>query len=126
MLPVEIVPIPDALILRARGSELLILTNHVLALKGLKSAGDFSKYFLEQALVNRPARKLFGSWLRKDATLWSSIFKAIQLIEMSPDADKSASKAASTTASIRAAAHATTVVATPSKNSAAKTVGCTC
>lgn len=81
MLPVEIYPIQDAMVLRARGSELLILANHVAALKNLKSAGDFAKYFLDEALVNRPARKLFEAWLRKDGSLWSRIYKTVQTIE---------------------------------------------
>ena len=81
MLPVEIHPIQDALVLRARGSELLILSDHVAALKKLKSAGDFSKYFLQEALVNRPARKLFEAWLRKDGSLWARIYKTVQTIE---------------------------------------------
>lgn len=83
MLPVEIHPIQDALVLRARGSELLILANHVAELKKLKSAGDFSKYFLHEALVNRPARKLFEAWLRKDGSLWARIYKTVQTIESS-------------------------------------------
>lgn len=83
MLPVEIHPIQDALVLRARGSELLILANHVAELKKLKSAGDFSKYFLHEALVNRPARKLFEAWLRKDGSLWARIYKTVQTIETS-------------------------------------------
>lgn len=83
MLPVEIHPIQDALVLRARGSELLILADHVAELKKLKSAGDFSRYFLHEALVNRPARKLFEAWLRKDGSLWARIYKTVQTIESS-------------------------------------------
>jgi len=83
VLPVEIHPIQDALVLRARGSELLILADHVTELKKLKSAGDFSRYFLQEALVNRPARKLFEAWLRKDGSLWARIYKTVQTIETS-------------------------------------------
>lgn len=86
MLPVEIHPIQDALVLRARGSELLILADHVAELKKLKSAGDFSRYFLHEALVNRPARKLFEAWLRKDGSLWARIYKTVQTIESSASA----------------------------------------
>lgn len=83
MLPVEIHPIQDSIVLRARGSELLILSSHVAELKKLKSAGDFSRYFLHEALVNRPARKLFEAWLRKDGSLWARIYKTVQTIESS-------------------------------------------
>jgi hypothetical protein len=100
--PVEIYPIQDAIVLRARGSELLILADHVTALKKLKAAGDFSKYFLNEALVNRPARKLFEAWLRKDGSLWARIYKSVQTIEPNPAA-KSDSKAAAVTESIREA-----------------------
>jgi len=90
LLPVEIHPIQDALVLRARGSELLILSDHVAALKKLKSAGDFSKYFLQEALVNRPARKLFEAWLRKDGSLWARIYKTVQTIESNNSAPPAA------------------------------------
>jgi|688.fasta_scaffold39459_3 hypothetical protein len=86
LLPVEIHPIQDAIVLRARGSELLILADHVAELKKLKSAGDFSRYFLHEALVNRPARKLFEAWLRKDGSLWARIYKTVQTIESSASA----------------------------------------
>ena len=77
MHPVEIMPIQDSLVLRARGSELLILSQHITELKQRKSPRDFSMYFTAEALVNRPARKLFESWLRKDGTLWQRLFKSI-------------------------------------------------
>ena len=103
MLPVEIYPVQDAIVLRARGSELLILADHVTALKKLKSAGDFSKYFLNEALVNRPARKLFEAWLRKDGSLWARIYKSVQTIESNPEAasDQTPSKSVAVTESIR-------------------------
>ncbi len=104
MLPVEIHPIQDALVLRARGSELLILADHVAELKKLKSAGDFSKYFLDEALVNRPARKLFEAWLRKDGSLWARIYKTVQTIESSNSAHTSPDKPAAVAQSIRVAA----------------------
>jgi len=106
LLPVEIYPIQDAIVLRARGSELLILADHVTALKKLKSAGDFSKYFLNEALVNRPARKLFEAWLRKDGSLWARIYKSVQTIESNPEtaSDQTQSKSVAVTESIREAA----------------------
>jgi hypothetical protein len=64
-------------VLRARGSELLILPHHVRKLKGMTKPKDFSTYFHGEALVNRPARKLFEAWLRKDAGLWSRIYTVI-------------------------------------------------
>lgn len=81
MQPVEIMPIQDSLVLRARGSELLILAQHVTELKQRKSPRDFSIYFTDDALVNRPARKLFQSWLRKDDTLWQRLFKMVHEME---------------------------------------------
>ncbi|MGE0171137.1 MAG: hypothetical protein AB7T49_00045 [Oligoflexales bacterium] len=78
MTPVEIQAIQGSLILRARGSELLILPHHVSALKSLKQPTDFTSYFLQDALINRPARKLFEAWLRKDGDLWKRIYRTIQ------------------------------------------------
>jgi len=104
LLPVEIHPIQDALVLRARGSELLILADHVAELKKLKSAGDFSKYFLDEALVNRPARKLFEAWLRKDGSLWARIYKSVQTIESSNAGQSTSDEPAAVTESIRVAA----------------------
>ncbi len=64
-------------ILRARGSELLILPQHVEALRQLTDPKEFSEYFLASALVNRPARKLYLAWLRKDTSLWTRLFKLL-------------------------------------------------
>jgi hypothetical protein len=77
VLPVEIVPIQETVVLRARGSELLILPHHVKHLKTCEKAKDFSAYFVSEALVNRPARKLFEAWLRKDGSLWPRLYKCI-------------------------------------------------
>lgn len=77
MLPVEILPVQESLVLRARGSELLILPHHVKSLKGLTKSREFSQYFRDEALVNRPARKLFEAWLRKDHSLWQRIYTTI-------------------------------------------------
>ncbi len=79
VLPVEIVPVDGStLVLRARGSELLILPQHIGELKSAKNPKEFTSYFLTNALLNRPARKLFEAWLRKDKTLWQRIYRTIQ------------------------------------------------
>jgi hypothetical protein len=80
---VELHPIHDALVLRKSGSELLILASHVSALKSRKTAKDFADYFMGEALVNRPARKLFENWLRKEGDLWRRIFQTVQTMEQS-------------------------------------------
>ena len=76
--PVELAYIQGTVILRARSSELLILKQHVKSLHSITQPVEFSKYFINQALVNRPARKLFEAWLRKDKTVWPRLFKLIQ------------------------------------------------
>lgn len=79
MLPVEIVPVDGTtIVLRARGSELLILPHHIGQLKSCKNPKDFTGYFLTNALLNRPARKLFEAWLRKDKSLWQRIYRTVQ------------------------------------------------
>jgi len=93
VLPVEIVPIQDSVVLRARGSELLILPHHVTELKGKKTPRDFTTYFTGEALINRPARKLFEAWLRKDNTLWPRLYKTIHE-QMDGDKTADAPKAA--------------------------------
>lgn len=77
MMKVEIMPIQESLVLRARGSELLILPQHIKELQGKKEPKAFTHYFTDEALVNRPARKLFEAWLRKDETLWPRLFKTV-------------------------------------------------
>ncbi len=79
---VLIIPIEKSLVLRARGSELLILDHHVSVLKGLTKSKDFIEYFNSAALVNRAARKLFEAWLRKDSSLWKRIFQTIGEMEV--------------------------------------------
>jgi hypothetical protein len=81
--PVEIFHNQGTVVLRARASELLILPFHVKELQGLKKPQGFADYFKNQALVNRPARKLFEAWLRKDGTLWPRLFKTVHE-EMDP------------------------------------------
>jgi hypothetical protein len=76
--PVEVVPAPGGtLILRARGSELLILPNHIVELQKLNGGKDFTTYFMKDALINRPARKLFEAWLRKDGSLWKRVYNTV-------------------------------------------------
>ncbi len=88
---VEIQALQDSIVLRARGSELLILPYHVQALKRETDTKEFTKYFLYTALVNRPARKLFESWWRKDPKVWNRLWKVVQeeieLKELDGDAD---------------------------------------
>jgi hypothetical protein len=84
VLPVEVLPAPGGnLILRARGSELLIITNHVVELKTKREPKQFTEYFMGEALINRPARKLFEAWLRKDRGLWRRIYDCVQTIDTS-------------------------------------------
>lgn len=96
MLPVEILPVPGgALVLRARGSELLILSHHVSSLKKKTVPKDFTSYFINEALLNRPARKLFEAWLRKDDTLWRRMYHSIQNeVEVSEGGDEEVAKPA--------------------------------
>lgn len=77
MQPVELYPIQNSLILRARGVELLVLSHHVIELKARKDTKEFADYFLKRAMVNRSARKLFEAWLRKDNTLWRRIYHSV-------------------------------------------------
>ena len=88
MLPVQLFVHQGALILRASNSELIILPEHFSALQKLKNPQEFANYFRTKALVNRPARKLFDAWLRKDQNLWNGVFKSIH--EAPPDADQAA------------------------------------
>jgi hypothetical protein len=74
---VELYPIQNSLVLRARGVELLVLPNHVEELKKLKETKDFANYFIQKAMVNRAARKLFEAWLRKDNTLWRRLYHSV-------------------------------------------------
>ncbi len=78
MAPVEIFHMNGSVILRARNSELLIIAHHVQELRNLKASADFASYFLKDALVNRPARKLFEAWLKKDRTLWPRLYNVVQ------------------------------------------------
>ncbi len=75
--PVELYPIQNSLVLRARGVELLILPNHINELKARKDTKEFAEYFLKKAMVNRSARKLFEAWLKKDTSLWRRIYHSV-------------------------------------------------
>ncbi len=87
MQPVEILAVQETVVLRARGSELLIVPQHTRSLKKLTKPQDFANYFRDEALVNRPARKLFEAWLRKDNSVWVRLFKKIhEEIEFSDNA----------------------------------------
>ena len=65
------------LVLRAPPSELYVLAEHVEELRKLKETSAFAAYFRDKALVNRPARKLFDAWLRKEQGLWQRIYQAV-------------------------------------------------
>lgn len=77
MQAVELYPIQNNLILRARGVELLVLPVHIDALKEKKESKDFAEYFLTKAMVNRSARKLYEAWLKKDPTLWKRVYHSV-------------------------------------------------
>ncbi len=77
MQAVELYAIQNALILRARGVELLVLPAHVSELKKLSEPKVFADYFLKKAMVNRSARKLFEAWVKKDQTLWKRIYHSV-------------------------------------------------
>ena len=71
---IQIIATQGAVILRHKHSELVILPQHVENLQKIKEPREFSQYFLEHALVNRPARKLFLAWVKKDSSLWKGIY----------------------------------------------------
>ena len=87
MADIQIVPIEDAVVLKDRSSELLILPDHVIFLKSFSKSKDFAKYFLDQALMNRSARKLYEAWLRRDSNLWRKLYETIRDMEIK-DFDK--------------------------------------
>ncbi len=74
---VEIHFVQGAVILRERHAELLILPRYIETLQTLKQAQAFGDYFTKEALVNRPARKLFLAWVRKDPTLWNRLYSTV-------------------------------------------------
>ena len=74
---VEIYYTEGAVILRGKGSELLILPQYIAHLQTLREPKAFTEYFKMEALVNRPARKLFLAWERKDSSLWNRLYSTI-------------------------------------------------
>ncbi len=89
---VQIFHSQGAIVLRARQSELLILPQFVSHLATLKNPKEFCDYFLKKALVNRPARKLFEAWLRKDQTIWPKLFKTVHEDMQKEEQDSSQEK----------------------------------
>ncbi len=77
MFKVKIYFYEQNLVLRAEPSELYVLAKHVEELRKLKDTSAFAAYFRTEALVNRPARKLFSAWLRKESGLWTRIYQAV-------------------------------------------------
>ena len=59
----------DIAVLKEGPSELLILPEHLKELRSFDELRKFENYFLERAMVNRAARKLFKAWLRRDPHL---------------------------------------------------------
>lgn len=86
MAKVSIRFIKSHLWLRSGNSELLITPEHIVQLHKRHDKKEFAEYFLRQALLNRPARKLFQSWTRKDAELWRNIYALIISLKLQPDA----------------------------------------
>ena len=64
MTPVQLFLHEGVLLLRARNSEIVVLSEHVKELQSKNKIAEFTNYFLNSALVNRPARKLFQAWLQ--------------------------------------------------------------
>lgn len=91
MAKVSISFIKNHLWLRSGNSELLITPEHIVALHKRQDKKDFANYFLRQALLNRPARKLFQSWARKDAELWRKIYTLIISLKIEPSEPDKAS-----------------------------------
>lgn len=89
MASVQILYMHDTLVLRQKHSELVIVPQHVENLKKLKDPKAFSQYFLEHALVNRSARKLFIAWVRKDSSLWKKIYETINAKGETKESDNS-------------------------------------
>ena len=77
MFKVTIVFYEQNLVMRAGPAELYVLAEHVAELHKLKDTSAFAAYFRDKALVNRPARKLFSAWLRKESGLWTRIYQAV-------------------------------------------------
>lgn len=91
MQAIEVIPYHDALVLRGKGSELVILPSYLEELKNIKQSKEFVDYFMKQALVNRTARKLFEAWLKKDRGLWQRIYDCVRELAEQADQDPQAS-----------------------------------
>jgi len=76
------------LLLQARNAELVIMNEHVVALKKIGDIKDFNRYFLEKALLNRSARKLFQSLTRRNNELRAKIYQKIHYKQDSPNEEK--------------------------------------
>ena len=85
MAKVSIRFIKSHLWLRSGNAELLITPEHIVQLHKRHDKKEFADYFLRQALLNRPARKLFQSWTRKDAELWRKIYALIISLKLESD-----------------------------------------
>ena len=77
MLSVQIFYNQGLVVLQARSSEILIIPQHVSELQKTNDLNSFREYFMSEALVNRPARKLFQAWLKKDSSLWNRLFACV-------------------------------------------------
>ncbi|MFK7872047.1 MAG: hypothetical protein AB8C84_02600 [Oligoflexales bacterium] len=64
-------------ILQNGHTELLILDQYVKELQQKQEKKPFAEYFRSTALVNRNARRLFDSWVRKEPKLWSRLYDYI-------------------------------------------------
>jgi len=65
-------------ILLKRGTSFLMIeAEKVQELRLFKAQGEFSEFFTTKALVNREARRLFESWLRKDKDLLEKLFQEV-------------------------------------------------
>lgn len=63
------------LILRRGASSLVINPENVQSLRTQENEDGFKTFFLEKALQNREARRVFQSWQRKDKDLLQKIYK---------------------------------------------------
>ena len=77
VMTVELFYTQGAVMLRSKGSELLILPEYIEHLQTLKDPKLFIEYFRKEALLNRPARKLFIAWERKDPSLWNELYSIV-------------------------------------------------
>ena len=62
------------LILKRGQSSLVINPENVQSLRTMDSEENFTQFFLNSALQNREARRVFKSWERKDKDLLKKIY----------------------------------------------------